>query len=528
MSTEEDPVRLNGRLAARWARRTVERLRRERNDINALNVFPVPDGDTGSNLYHTVRSAYRAVESLSGSVTLPEVIGAMATGALRGARGNSGLILSVALRGVADALEGVTVLDAPAFASALELAALRAREAVADPVDGTMLTVLEAMAAEARMRAEAGDTLIAQIEAVRARSRGALRETTGQLDVLFEANIVDAGSTGIVELFDLLYLTVTGRAPTSERGIAHDASAGVALPVLTGGGHGDGEDALELVFHLAEEKDRTRPVKRLLAKARGTSVVVSWPMVHVHVPDEEHALAVLTACDAYGVSDLRVEDLSVTGGSDTRSTVIAFAGGVGLLFACGLQDALVLDSDHPAVHERLTELIADASSPVVVVPDSAAALKRVQAAHGESEDVRIVRSRSVAAVLSALAVHDAAEDPRVIHADMSEAAAATRVGAVVQARTGSAGPLMFETGDLLTVIDGRIRAVETDPVEAVVALAERLLGAGGELLTVVTGARLPETVGAALSAHLAHAHPEISVETVHSLHPRGYAVLGVE
>ena len=131
-------------------------------------------------------------------------------------------------------------------------------------------------------------------------------------------------------------------------------------------------------------------------------------------------------------------------------------------------------------------------------------------------------------MLSALAVHDAAEDPRVIHADMSEAAAATRVGAVVQARTGSAGPLMFETGDLLTVIDGRIRAVETDPVEAVVALAERLLGAGGELLTVVTGARLPETVGAALSAHLAHAHPEISVETVHSLHPRGYAVLGVE
>ena len=80
-----------------------------------------------------------------------------------------------------------------------------------------------------------------------------------------------------------------------------------------------------------------------------------------------------------------------------------------------LQDALVLDSDHPAVHERLTELIADASSPVVVVPDSAAALKRVQAAHGTAEDVSIVRSRSVAAVLSALAVHDAAEDPRVIH-----------------------------------------------------------------------------------------------------------------
>ena len=528
MSTEEDPVRLNGRLAARWARRTVERLRRERNDINALNVFPVPDGDTGSNLYHTVRSAYRAVENLSGSVTLPEVVGAMATGALRGARGNSGLILSVALRGVADALEGVTVLDAPTFAGALELASARARGAVADPVDGTMLTVLESMAAEARRSAEAGDSLIELIEAVRSRSREALRETTGQLDVLFEANIVDAGSTGIVELFDLLYLTVTGRAPTSDRSIARDAAAGAELPTLRGSGHGAGEDALELVFHLAEEKDRTRPVKRLLAKARGSSVVVSWPMVHVHVPDEEHALAVLSGCARYGIADLRVEDLSVTGGRDARTSVIALVSGIGLLFACGLQDAVALDSDSPFVHSRLAEVVADATSPVIVVPDSAAALRTVQETYAETDGVEVVRSRSVAAVLSALAVHDAGEDPRIIFADMSEAASATRVGAVVEAHTGSAGPLMFERGDLLTVIDGRIRAVETDPVEAVVALAERLLGAGGELLTVVTGARLPDTVEEALSTHLAAAHPEVSVETLHSLHPTGYAVLGVE
>ena len=149
-----EDVRINGRLAARWAKRTVDRLRRERGGINAINVFPVPDGDTGTNLYHTVRSAYRAVESLDGAVTLPDVIDAMATGAQRGARGNSGLILSVALRGVADALVGVEVPDSPAFAAALELAASRAREAIVAPVDGTMVTVLDAMADEARERAD--------------------------------------------------------------------------------------------------------------------------------------------------------------------------------------------------------------------------------------------------------------------------------------------------------------------------------------------------------------------------------------
>src|SRR5699024_4867178 len=171
-------ARISGNLAARWAKRTVDRLRRERTGINAINVFPVPDGDTGTNLYLTVRSAYRAVESLDGAVTLPQVVEAMATGAQRGARGNSGLILSVALRGVADALVGVEVPDARAFAAALALAAARARDALADPVDGTMVTVLDAMAEEARERAEAGDDLVLLVRAVRERSRSALRETT--------------------------------------------------------------------------------------------------------------------------------------------------------------------------------------------------------------------------------------------------------------------------------------------------------------------------------------------------------------
>ncbi|PMC98876.1 DAK2 domain fusion protein YloV, partial [Brevibacterium paucivorans] len=91
-------------MAARWAQQAVERLRRQRGSIDSINVFPVADGDTGSNMYATVKSAYRAVEAIDGPATLPRVVEAMAAGALRGARGNSGLILAVALRGVADEL----------------------------------------------------------------------------------------------------------------------------------------------------------------------------------------------------------------------------------------------------------------------------------------------------------------------------------------------------------------------------------------------------------------------------------------
>ena len=205
----DNSMRWGGRLAARWAQQAVERLRRQRGSIDSINVFPVADGDTGSNMYATVKSAYRAVEAIDGPATLPRVVEAMAAGALRGARGNSGLILAVALRGVADELGEAALaegdLTPDRFASAIELAAYRAQTAIAEPTHGTMLTVLHAMAETARTQADEGAGLVQQIEAVRACSIEALRDTTGQLDVLGQAQVVDAGASGIVEIFDLLY-----------------------------------------------------------------------------------------------------------------------------------------------------------------------------------------------------------------------------------------------------------------------------------------------------------------------------------
>ena len=160
----DNSMRLGGLLAARWARQAVDRMRRQRNSIDSINVFPVADGDTGSNMYATVKSAYSAVEALDGSATLPQVVEAMAAGALRGARGNSGLILAVALRGVADELGQAQFADGSLtpdrFASAIELAAQRAQDAIAEPTHGTMLTVLHAMAETARAQADRGAGLV--------------------------------------------------------------------------------------------------------------------------------------------------------------------------------------------------------------------------------------------------------------------------------------------------------------------------------------------------------------------------------
>ncbi|MGO1655196.1 MAG: DAK2 domain-containing protein [Brevibacterium yomogidense] len=526
-------VRINGRLAARWAKRTVDRLRRERGGINAINVFPVPDGDTGTNLYHTVRSAYRAVESLDGAVTLPDVIDAMATGAQRGARGNSGLILSVALRGVADALVGVEVPDSPAFAAALELAASRAREAIVAPVDGTMVTVLDAMAEEARERADAGDDLIRLVSAVRDRSRTALRETTGQLPVLRENSVVDAGSSGIVELFDLLYLTVTGSDPTGrDSGTDDSADDGGDAPAERGPLEtlhlGGGETGLELVAHLGESKDRTRPLKRALARAGGTSIVVNWPMVHVHTAEGggiDDARRLLDVMDTHGVVDLRVEDLSVRRPDGDPSGLIALADGPGLLLSLALTEAVAVHSGRADLREVVGDLVALAEGPVFILPDSAAAADAVAGLPG----AKALRTRDVASVVAAAAVFDPWAEGDDLHADMAEAAAGTRVGAVVTAgEDHGEGPLMYAAGDALTVIDGRVRAVESDAEAAALALVDRLLGAGGDLVTLLTGADAPAAAIGRLRTHIDAQHADAEVVVVDGGQSGSWVVVGVE
>ena len=529
-----DPARLNGRLAARWARRTVDRMRKERRDIDALNVFPVPDGDTGSNMYHTVRSAYRAVENLPGNVTLPDVVGAMATGALRGARGNSGLILSVALRGVADALEAVTVLDAPAFAGALELAAARADEAIADPVHGTMLTVLHAMAQEAREQADAHADLLTQIAAVRSRSRSALAQTTDQLDVLQAASVVDAGSTGIVELFDLLYLTVTGRDPetvgqaAARQAVAppqpdHERRESAALAA-----HACQETGLEIVALLGEPRDRSRPLKRSLAKLGGTSIVISWPKVHVHVASEELAVKVMDLLAGLSVTQLRVEDLETIGEQDRTTEVLAVTAAPGLMLACALSEATVIRAGHEHTQALIDEAIAGATDsgaqPIVLTAAQAGAVVPSLVA----TPAHHVNVSGDVALLAALAVFDPCVEATALAEEMRQSAQLVRGAVLVRSRGTMAGPLMHTDDVWLVHERGLRRSLSGDLVTAVLATVESLVGDDGEILTVILGAgTLGRDVGAVRDA-LRRAHPQLSLDLIAGGDTAYAASIGVE
>lgn len=189
----------------------MEELQRRRVEINALNVFPVPDSDTGSNMAHTMESAL--AEANKGEVDVAE---ALAIGSVRGARGNSGMVLSQVLRGVADATTDSRV-DGAVLADALTLAVTLVDRALAAPVEGTIITVLRAAATAANQAAEQPGAelhgiLLAAVEA----ARKALAETPSQLPALREAGVVDAGGTGFVILLECLLAQVTGNAPVSQ------------------------------------------------------------------------------------------------------------------------------------------------------------------------------------------------------------------------------------------------------------------------------------------------------------------------
>ncbi|HEX6471410.1 MAG TPA: DAK2 domain-containing protein, partial [Streptosporangiaceae bacterium] len=219
---------LDAAAVRRWCRLAADALGRTRRDIDALNVFPVPDGDTGTNLHLTVLAAVEALDELPDAADVAAAWAALANGALLGARGNSGIILSQVFRGLADVLgAGEPRPDGAALAKALAHAAALARAAVEHPVEGTILSVLDA----ASEPAGAGRSLAAAALAAARRARGALERTTGQLAVLASNGVVDAGGAGLCVVLDALAAAVGGR-PSHRYAVPPKT---VAAPTETGG-----------------------------------------------------------------------------------------------------------------------------------------------------------------------------------------------------------------------------------------------------------------------------------------------------
>ncbi|MBD0855791.1 kinase [Corynebacterium striatum] len=423
------PSSLDARGLHNWAIRTVGELSHRRAEINALNVFPVPDSDTGSNMAHTMEAALAEVEKGG------DVAEALAIGSVRGARGNSGMVLSQVLRGVADSTVDSRV-DGQTLAEALSLAVRLVERAIARPVEGTVISVLRAAAAAAeesaqRPGAQLHEILVDTITA----AREALEKTPTQLAVLREAGVVDAGGTGFVILLETLLAEIEG-------GTVRDAEAIEEV-----------EAELEVVFFF--EGDLVA-LEQILAP-HGNSLVVARATedagtVHIHTREAGPVIEMAFAAGA--VSSLRLEVLpeaqaqaeaEAEAEAETRTIfAVAPAGPVAALFET--VGARIVRPD---------EVVETSAAQDIYLPNGYG---------GDAGDARVVPTASLVAGLAAISVYE---------------------------------PDNPDTDSMVSVMRDAARSMRVDSpdeesVEAIIAKSREMLAGGGEQVTILSGVELSD------------------------------------
>jgi uncharacterized protein len=556
---------LDGAAVRRWAATCCDVLAAHRDEIDALNVFPVPDQDTGSNLLATMRAGLDAVLR-RGRHDDPDVppgstAAVLARGALLGARGNSGVILSQVLRGLAepliggDAESGAPRWDGAALREGLRRADELAVAAVLDPAPGTVLTVLHAAAQAAA--AVRSDELGEVASAATAAAVGALADTPRQLAALAIAGVVDAGGRGLILLLEALLAVVTERP-----GIELAATTRIHPRPVSAQHGGSTNYEYEVMYLLGDADEASVGVLRAELATLGDCVAIvgtgeAWDRqasglwnVHVHCSDAGAAIeAGMRAGRPHRINVTRFAD-QIRGERPrdaahdrftTSHAVLVMVTGSGVAALCrgeggrgegGRGYGLATAPPTSSVADLLAILgtIRDRNVTVVAEPGAArtAEIAAVQA-RVIGHEVVVLAVESPLQALAAVAVHDSARRPGEDLVAMTDAASGIRCGELTVARAEAwttAGHC--QVGEVLGILGDEVVLINRDPLAAACELMTRMLSVGGELGTVLLGNDAPDDFGDALIGKLCAAHPDVEMVVYVGEVPGRMLVVGVE
>lgn len=570
-------VPLDLAAARRWALAARAGLGEAREQIDALNVFPVPDGDTGTNMFLTFDGAFDVLRSHPDGdgrgIGLVHGLALLARGMLLSARGNSGVILSQLTRGLheaaAEAVGGTAAdaalvedtrgrapeaagvlheVDAQLLAEAFSRADHLAWAGVSSPVEGTILSVSRAAAAAARAAAVAtGATAASVSSAALTAARAALEHTPAQLPALRRAGVVDAGGAGLVIVIEALQKVLTDGSLEVDAGDRPWLRTAAVLPPAEC--EDDGLGAYEVMYLLTDSDDgRVGHLRAHLEQVGHSVLVVGGPetwRVHVHLDDPQ--VAVEAGAMAGHIDQIRTEALvrssapAPPAAEQPRADVgiVACAGGDGLRETFEQAGATVVRSPAGArasTGQLLNAIWAVPARSVVVLPNDGDVLMAAQAAAAAAREdglvVEVVPSRSAVQGLAALAVFDPAASLEDALAAMTETAGATvHAELTVASRDAqtSAGPC--RAGQALGLLDGQIVVVDDDAVRAATRLLARLVTDRTELLTVVSGAEVDEAARTGMEqvvGAIEQAHPDVEVVWLEGGQPAYPWLLGAE
>jgi DAK2 domain fusion protein YloV len=507
---------LNAAAFRAWTQLCAGSLSSARVEIDALNVFPVPDGDTGTNAYLTFMSGADAVEAQSADIGFDQLVRVYVDGLLTGAKGNTGVILSQLVRACFADLSIEREVSAADVAQSFVAASDAAWAAVGVPVEGTILSVAKAAAVGATEAAEAGvDGRTVFARAARA-AREALARTPQQMDLLMRAGVVDAGGRALVVVLDATEQALTGRVP--EQVAAH-----LPQPIRVAGDDlsADGP-SYEVMYLLEADDDRIPDLRAALLELGDSLVVVGgsrlWN-VHVHVDDVGAAIEVgIAAGRPYRIAVTHFAD-QVARRPQLERVVIAATTGAGLTRLCQEAGARTLEftREHPVTVAEMSASLGDAgAAEVIVLPNNNRYIRQfeaaAQAARREGLRVAVIPTHAQVQGLAALAVHDPALGFDEVVVTMSSAAAHTQHGAVTVATepgmtmAGPVGP-----GDVLGVVTGDFAHIGDDVLTVAYDVIDSILTPAGEMVTVVLGEGSDPAYGDALVAHLRQTRPDVDL-----------------
>lgn len=528
--------------------------------INRLNVYPVPDGDTGTNMARTLDAVVAEMDQAPADIE--PTCQAISHGSLMGARGNSGVILSQILRGMAGKLSTRAANTATEVAEALSAASSAAYQAVMRPIEGTILTVVREASEAAKASAAEGATLGATLRAARDAGRSALDRTPEMLPVLKDAGVVDAGGAGFLLLLDAALNVVDGEpmpeAESAEEAARLDQASGITAESAVMRAPDEHDESTvadlryEVMYFLHLEDGRIESFKSDWSEIGDSIVVVGGDgLWNCHIHTNDIGAAIEAAIDVGGrPKQIRVTDLfeevaerhavidgqrAAAGLPALTTAVVAVCSGSGLeeLFGqLGVQGIVTGGQTlNPSTAEMLDAVEHVNARQVIVLPNNKNIIPVAEQLDAlTSRHVLVVPTRSMPEALAALVVYDPEASVEENFASMSAAISQMSTGEItraVRSTNSEAGPVT--EGDWIGLVRSEgIVAVSGTLEGAALSLVRHLLSDGGEILTVIEGSDAQESVTQSITALLAAEFPDIQIECHRGGQPLYPYLFGIE
>lgn len=555
-------LQCNGRQLQKLAQAALVWLEHNHQHVNALNVFPVPDGDTGTNMLLTMRSAYDRIKN-SDEEHVGKVAEQLAHGALMGARGNSGVILSQIWRGLAKGLKGKETFDAKDLAEAFQTASDTAYGGVMKPVEGTILTIIREGASEAADAAKKSRDLRFLLERVLERSSQALERTPDQLAILKQAGVVDSGGQGLVYIFEGMLRYVHGKmkelklsaAPGSNNvGPRHKITAQeLAMP-----DGGEIENPYDVQFILMGENLNVTEVRdRIDAMGDSTVVVGDETTIKVHIHVKDPGVPISYGISLGKITDVVVENMQMqmeeivhVPGAQTavpnsppiiKNTVqpgqigvVAVAAGDGLAEIFRSMNASFVVSggqtNNPSIEELFQAIQDVPTDKVVILPNNKNIILAAEAARDLSpKNVTVVPTKTAPQGLSAMLALDPDGDLEETTAAMLEASQEVSTGEITCAtRTVTLDGVEVNEGEYIGLVDGRLCSSGSELTAVLNAVLTAMEMEDRELLSLYYGQDISEEAAAELADQIEAQYEDIEIELLAGGQPYYFYILGAE